>query len=250
MSHYFENKVIIVTGGGSGIGKATSLAFAERGARVAIADVNEKASLITVSDIQNKRAEAIFVKTNVADEGDVQNMIHTVVNTFGQLNFAFNSAGIGGSFDLIQDYSTADWQKVFAINVTGMFLCMKHEIAAILKTGGGAIVNCASLLSQVAYSGDSAYVASKHAVVGLTRTAGIEYASKGIRINAVSPGFTETPMTGGYEPTKKKMIEEMHATKRFARPEEIAAAVLWLCSPEASFVIGHNLLIDGGYTII
>ena len=190
----FKGKVAIITGGASGIGKATALKFAEYGATVAIFDIDNNAAGEVILEMERKGADYLFVKCDVANEESVKTAIDTVIYKYGRLDFAYNNAGIGGEFAKVENYPTADWDKVMAVNLKGVFLCMKHQIPHILKRGGGAIVNCASILSTVCYENDSAYVASKFAVLGLTKNAALEYANTGLRINAVSPGFTYTPM--------------------------------------------------------
>ncbi len=245
----FKNKTAIVTGGASGIGKAVVLKFIEQGASVGVLDLNHHAGKELVNTISEMGGHARYYPCNVSDEKQVKDTIEIVVEDFGRLDYAYNNAGIGGEFAKVQDYPTYDWDKVMAINLKGVFLCMKYEIPHILKQGG-AIVNCASLLSTVAYENDSAYVASKYAVIGLTKTAALEYASTGLRINAVSPGFTNTPMVNKGDEEKLKRIAAKHPIGRLAEPEEIAEAVIWLCSDKASFAVGMNLIVDGGYTIV
>ncbi len=246
----FKGKVAIVTGGASGIGKATVLKFVEEGASVAILDTNRIDGLEIAQTIQSKGGNAIYVWCDTADEVSILRSIETVITAYGRLDFAYNNAGIGGEFAKVENYPTEDWDKVMAINLRGVFLCMKYEIPYILKQGKGAIVNCASLLSTVASENDSAYVASKYAVLGLTKNAALEYAATGLRINAVSPGFTKTPMVDKGDEEKLKRIAALHPIGRLAIPEEIADAVIWLCSDKSSFAIGLNLIVDGGYTIV
>ncbi len=246
----FKNKTAIVTGGASGIGKATVLKFIEHGANVAIIDLDDTAGKELIERIRELNMDAIarFYHCNVSDERETRNSMEAVADDFGRLDYAYNNAGIGGEFAKVQDYPTYDWDKVMAINLKGVFLSMKYEIPHILKQGG-AIVNCASLLSTVAYENDSAYVASKFGVLGLTKTAALEYANTGLRINAVSPGFTNTPMVNKGDEEKLKRIAAKHPIGRLAEPEEIAEAVIWLCSDKASFAVGMNLMMDGGYTL-
>ena len=246
----FRDKVAIVTGGASGIGKATVLKFIAEGAKVAILDLDNNQAVQFTQEIRKKGGDAIFIECDVSDENSVKHAIEKVIGSFGRLDYAYNNAGIGGEFAKVEDYPTDDWDKVMAINLRGVFLCMKYEIPHILKQEKGAIVNCASLLSTVASANDSAYVASKFAVLGLTKNAALEYASTGLRINAVSPGFTRTPMVDKGDEDKLKRIAELHPIGRLADPEEIAEAVIWLCSDKSSFAVGLNLLVDGGYTIV
>ena len=246
----FKGKVAIVTGGASGIGKATALKFVESGAAVAILDIDNNAADDVISELEKTGADYLFVKCDVANEESVKTAIDAVINKYGRLDFAYNNAGIGGEFAKVENYLTSDWDKVMAVNLKGVFLCMKYEIPHILKNGAGAIVNCASILSTVCYENDSAYVASKFAVLGLTKNAALEYANTGLRINAVSPGFTYTPMILKADADKIKGLENKHPAGRLAKPEEIAEGVMWLCSDQSSFAIGLNLLMDGGYSLI
>jgi NAD(P)-dependent dehydrogenase (short-subunit alcohol dehydrogenase family) len=246
----FTGKVAIVTGGVSGIGKATVLKFIAEGASVAILDLDEKAGVQLTEAIGRNGGKAMFVNCDVSNEESVKEAIGKVVDMYGRLDYAYNNAGIGGEFAKVENYPADDWDKVMAINLKGVFLCMKYEIPHILKQGKGAIVNCASLLSTVASENDSAYVASKFGVLGLTKNAALEYAATGLRINAVSPGFTKTPMIDKGDEEKLKRIAALHPIGRLADPEEIAEAVIWLCSDRSSFAIGLNLLVDGGYTIV
>jgi len=246
----FQNKVALITGASSGIGRATAIKFAEHGAKVALLDVTSSAGNELAEQINNQQGSAVFVHCDVRDEQNVKAAIENVVSVFGRLDYAYNNAGIGGEFAKVESYPTADWDEVMAVNLRGVFLCMKYEIPHILKQGKGAIVNCASLLSTVAYENDSAYVASKFGVLGLTKTAALEYAATGLRINAISPGFTRTPMVDKGDEEKLKRIASKHPIGRLAAPEEIADGVIWLCSDRSGFAIGLNLLLDGGYTIV
>lgn len=244
----FKNKVAIVTGGASGIGKATALKFAEYGAAVAVLDINESAAT-TVFELNKINAAAHFFECDVADEASVKNAISNVIEKFGKLDFTYNNAGIGGEFARVENYPSSDWDKVMAINLKGVFLCMKYEIPHIVKQRG-AIVNCASVLSTCCNENDSAYVASKFGVLGLTKNAAVEYATSGMRINAVSPGFAYTPMILKNNDEKIRSLENKHPAGRLAKPEEIAEAVMWLCSDASSFAMGSNLMMDGGYSLI
>lgn len=250
METIFHNKVALVTGASSGIGKATAIQFADRGAKVALLDVDPVAGDVLAREIIANKGSAMYIRCDVSNENDVRNAMSEILSHFGRLDYAYNNAGIGGEFAKVQDYPTDDWDKVMAINLKGVFLCMKYEIPLILKQGKGSIVNCASLLSTVASENDSAYVASKHGVLGLTKNAALEYASTGLRINAISPGFTRTPMVDKGDENKLKIIASKHPIGRLAHPEEIADGVIWLCSDQSSFTVGLNLLIDGGYTIL
>jgi NAD(P)-dependent dehydrogenase (short-subunit alcohol dehydrogenase family) len=255
MAGYVEGKVALVTGGASGIGRATALTFAREGAKLVIADMNEDGGHQTVHMITEQGGEAIFVRTDVSKAVEVQALISKAVETYGRLDCAHNNAGILGSGiagtqpALIADYPDERWHQVLAINLTGVWLCMKYEIAQMLKHSGGSIVNTASAAGLVGFPYGSAYVASKHGVVGLTKTAALEYAQQGIRVNCVCPGVIETPMTapGLSDPERRVQIIARHPRGRVGTPEEIAEAVVWLCSDAASFVTGHTMTVDGGY---
>ncbi|GIV98107.1 MAG: short chain dehydrogenase [Herpetosiphonaceae bacterium] len=251
MTRQFEGKVALVTGGSSGIGRATAVAFASEGARVVVADVREDQGLETVDMIRRDGGEALFVKTDVSQPAEVRALIDKTVKTFGRLDYACNNAGIEGTLVPVADYPEESWNQVIAVNLTGVYLCMKYEIPEILKHGG-AIVNMSSILGTVGFSGAPAYVAAKHGVIGLTKTAALDYSSQGIRINAVCPAFIVTPMLerAGLLDEQNPMYQtlvNLHPIRRLGTPEEIAEAVVWLCSDNASFITGHSLLVDGGY---
>lgn len=248
----FNEKVVIITGGSTGIGAATAQLFAREGASVVIADVNETQGQATTQQIQQAGEKAIFIHCDVSNASQVQQMVQQTVSHFGRLDFAFNNAGIEGNLAPIADQDPDAWNKVISVNLTGVFLCMKYQIPEILKNGKGSIVNCASILGLVGFAGAGAYDAAKHGVIGLTQNAALEYSAAGIRINAVAPGFIETPMLerAGIltSPDMRKMVESLHPIGRIGKAEEIAGAVAWLCSDYASFVTGHTLLVDGAYT--
>ncbi|MBA4054475.1 MAG: short chain dehydrogenase [Marivirga sp.] len=248
MERIFENKVAIVTGGSFGIGKATAKAFAKRGAKVVIADWVEDYS--TLKEIQNDGGSALFVKCDISKPSDVTALISKTMETFGRLDIAVNNAGIEGATAPTHECTEENWDKTININLKGVWLCMKQEIPPMLKAGKGAIVNIASIAGLVGFVGLPAYVVSKHGIVGLTKTAALEYAKQGIRVNAVCPGVIRTPMvdrTTGKDKAVEKKFEEMEPVGRMGEPEEVAEAIVWLCSDAASFVTGHALAVDGGW---
>ena len=250
MAGRVEGKVALVTGGASGIGRATALTFAREGAKLVIADLNEDGGQQTVHMITEKGGEAIFVRIDVSQAVEVQALISQAVSTYGRLDCAHNNAGIsGGGRALTAEYSEDTWHQVIAVNLTGVWFCMRYEIPQMLQQGSGAIVNTASVAGLIGARGLAAYVASKHGVVGLTKTAALEYAQQGIRVNCVCPGVIQTPMTerGLSDPERRARIIASEPMGRVGTPEEIAEAVIWLCSDAASFVTGHTMTIDGGY---
>jgi NAD(P)-dependent dehydrogenase (short-subunit alcohol dehydrogenase family) len=252
MNLSFENKVALVTGAGAGIGLATAKAFAEAGASVALADWNEKAVRSTAEELVAQGHKALAIHCDVADDAQVEAMVEQTVATFGRLDAAFNNAGVQSPLAETADTSAQDFDRVNAINLRGIWSCMKYELLRMREQGSGAIVNCSSIGGLVGIAGRGIYRGSKHGVLGLTKCAALEYASRGIRINAVCPGIIETPMVADMLVREAEAMKELMKDvpmARLGRPEEIAAAVLWLCSPGASFVIGHALVVDGGYTV-
>ncbi len=249
----FEGKVAIVTGAASGIGRASALGFAREGASVVVADVDTGGGAETVRLIADAGGRAVFAETDVADSASVQAMVATALSVFGRLDYAHNNAGIVGAGAPIAELDEAVWQRGIAVMLTGVFLCMKYEIPHIVAQGpGGAIVNTSSGAGLIGFPGMADYVSSKHGVIGLTRTAALELATTGVRVNAICPGTARSRMVNdwmGDDPELEKQVVDMHPIGRIAEPEEIAAAALWLCSPESSFVLGHALTIDGGYSI-
>lgn len=249
MPNLVKDKVALVTGGGSGIGRASALTFAREGAKVVVSDVVVEAGKETVQLIKNADGEAVFIKTDVAQVSDVEALIAKAVEAYGRLDCAHNNAGIEGNSAKVADYDEADWDRVIAINLTGVWLCMKYEIPQMLQQGSGAIVNTSSVAGLLGFRTGSAYVASKHGVLGLTKTAALEYAKSGIRVNAVCPGAVDTPMMGritDHRPHRAAKMAAGEPVGRMGTPQEIAEAVVWLCSDAASFVTGHPMTVDGG----
>jgi NAD(P)-dependent dehydrogenase (short-subunit alcohol dehydrogenase family) len=249
----YAGKAVLVTGGAGGIGRAAALAFARAGARVAVSDVNAAGGEETVGLITRAGGEAIFVKADVSREAEVEALVAKTVAAFGRLDCAFNNAGIEEESKPLADCDEALFDRIMAVNVKGAWLCMKHEIRQMLKQGGGAIVNTASVAGLVGAPLQPVYAASKHAVVGMTKTAAAEYGKAGIRINSVCPGVIRTPMLERAlerEPRREKNIVKVHPIGRIGEADEIAGAVLWLGSEAASFVTGHQLAVDGGLTAI
>jgi NAD(P)-dependent dehydrogenase (short-subunit alcohol dehydrogenase family) len=244
----FEGKVVLVTGGSSGIGRVTSILFARHGAKVVIADINA-AGEETVEAIKRKKGEATFVQTDVRDAKQVQSLVATAVKMYGGLHCAFNNAGVLPAMAMLADTDESAFDHTFDVDVKGVFLAMKYEIQQMLRTSGGAIVNTASIAGLIAEQGISSYVAAKHAVIGLSKAAAVEYASQGIRINAIAPGLVETPMTRHWfdDPQMRQFFLTNSPIGRFAQPEEIANMVLFLCSERASFTVGQTFTVDGGY---
>lgn len=247
MSKSFEGKVALITGGSSGIGRATALEFAEEGAKVAIAARRAAELEETVRQIQAKGGEAIFVPTDITKPDQVERLVKTTVDRFGRLDFAFNNAGVLGTpFVPTPDYKVETWEQVISVNLTGVFLSMKYEIPAILASGGGAIVNMSSIAGKVGGAGGIAYYASKHGVIGATKAAALEFAAKGIRINAICPAVIKTEMADQLISKNEAAIMAAHPIGRFGVPEEVSGVITFLCSSKASFITGHAYAIDGG----
>lgn len=249
MAGELKGKVALVTGGGSGIGRACALTFAREGAKIVVADVLAEEGENVVKTIKSKDGDAVFIRTDVSKADDVRAMVDCAVSTYGRLDYACNNAGIEGTMASTVDCTEENWDRTIDINLKGVWLSMKYEIPQMLKQGGGAIVNMASVAGLVGFQNLPAYCASKGGVIQLTRAAALEYATKGIRINAVCPGVIRTPMveriTGGRAEAEAQFTA-MEPVGRMGTPEEIAEAVVWLCSDASSFVTGHPMVVDGG----
>jgi len=247
----FQSKVALITGGSSGIGRATALAFAREGAKVIVASRRENESRETVRLVREAGSEGLFVKTDVSKEADVKEMVEKTIKAYGRLDFAFNNAGIEQLPTPLAEQTEETFNQITNINVKGVWLSMKYEIPQMLKNGGGAIVNTSSIAGLIGFPGIPLYVASKHAVLGLTRSTALEYAKSNIRVNAVCPGAVETEMFERFVKDNEQVRDQvmaMHPIGRSGRPEEIAHAVVWLCSDRASFITGQSLALDGGFT--
>lgn len=246
-----EGKTALVTGGASGIGRATAILMSREGAQIVVSDINEMGGTETVMQIKAAGGEAVFLRADVSKAADVEALVQHAVAEYGRLDVAFNNAGIGGDLSPIHQKSEAEWDQVIAVNLKGVWLSMKYEIPAILASGGGAIVNMASVAGLGGFRMAAAYSASKHGVIGLTRTAALELAKHRIRVNAVCPYFTDTPMVQTMidaAPVMKEMTISASPMKRLGDVSETAAAVVWLASDQASYITGHALPIDGGVT--
>lgn len=241
----------MVTGAANGIGRASSLAFARAGASVVVADIDESGEA-TAQAVRDAGGQATFVRTDVASPEDVERMVATAVEQYGRLDFAHNNAGIVGGSAPIADMPVETWRRGIDVMLTGVFLCLKYEIPAMRVNGGGAIVNTSSGAGIIGFPGMADYVSSKHGVIGLTKTAALECIGEGIRVNAVCPGTSRTKMVEDWMQGSEEAeaeIRALHPIGRISEPDEIAAATIWLCSDAASFVVGHALVADGGYTI-
>jgi len=245
-------KVVIVTGAGSGIGRATAIAFAAAKAHVVIADHNDGHGHDVATQIQESGGSGVFVHADMMVPADIVTMVEVASRQFGRLDFAFNNAGVEGEIADTAHCSDENWNHVIGVNLTGVWHCMKHEIPLMLNGGGGVVINCSSVAGLRGFAGSPAYVASKHGVIGLTKTAALEYAGQNIRVNAICPGVIETPMitrvTSANDGLRQALLQQ-EPIGRLGRPDEIADAALWLCSSRASFVTGHALVVDGGMIV-
>lgn len=245
----FDGKVAVVTGAASGIGESIALLYAEHGAKVVVSDINDEAGQKAVERVQNSGGQATYIHADVSKPEDCMRLVGETLARYDRLDIACNNAGIGGEQNPVGQLSVEGWNRTVAIDLSGVFYCMKYEIQAMLKNGGGSIVNMASILGQVGFAGAAAYVSAKHGVVGLTQTAALEYSKAGIRVNAVGPAFIHTPMIEGVtaDPGATQALTAAHPIGRLGQPEEIAELVIWLSSDKASFVTGNYYAADGGY---
>jgi NAD(P)-dependent dehydrogenase (short-subunit alcohol dehydrogenase family) len=243
-----QDKICIVTGASSGIGRAIAIAYAREGGRVVVSDTNRDGGEETVAMIRDVRGDAVFVSADVSQAPECERLVARTLDRYGRLDIACNNAGIAGDLVPTADYPLEAWEKVIAVNLSGVFFCMKYQIPSLLKTHG-AIVNVASILGQVAFANAPAYTAAKHGVLGLTKAAALEYSSQGVRINAVGPAFIRTPMIAGLEgdPVVREQLVTMHPIGRLGEPGEVAELVVWLSSTRASFVNGAYYPVDGGF---
>lgn len=245
----FNGRVAIVTGASSGIGKSVSELYAREGAAVVLSDINQELGERTTEAIREAGGEAMFVRTDVSKPSDCEKMVKAALDKYGRLDFACNNAGIGGDQNPTANYSIEAWEKAIAVNLSGVFYCMKYEIPAMLKSGGGSIINMASILGRVGFAGAVGYVAAKHGVLGLTKTSAMEYAAQGVRVNVIGPGFISTPLIQELEnnPEINDMLISLHPIGRLGKPLEVAELVTWLSSEKASYITGAYIPVDGGY---
>ncbi len=244
-----KNKVAIITGAGSGIGKATALLFAREGAKVVISDIDESNGQSVVKEIQSNNGEAFFIKADSSSAEENENLVKETLKKYGALHIAVNNAGIGGPQAPVGEYPIDGWEKVISLNLSGVFYGMRYQIPAMQKSGSGSIINMASILGSVGFATSSAYVAAKHGVVGLTKNGALEYAQENIRVNSIGPGFIKTPLVEeNLDADTLKFLETKHAMGRLGEPNEVAELCLWLASDKSSFVTGSYYTVDGGYT--
>jgi NAD(P)-dependent dehydrogenase (short-subunit alcohol dehydrogenase family) len=248
MTKQFENKVAMVTGAGSGIGAAIARRMGEEGASVVVADLNEEAARKVASEIEQAGGTAFAVRQDVGDPASVEESVRAATDKFGRLDVAVNNAGITGDLAPLAEYTLEGWDKVIAVNLSGVFYGMKYQIPAMLRSGGGSIVNIASILGSVAARDSAGYNAAKHGVVGLTKTAALEYSKDGVRVNAIGPGYIDTPLLQALDREVYDGLVDLHPIGRLGKPEEVAELALFLASDKASFVTGSYHLVDGGYT--
>jgi len=244
-------KVALITGAASGIGRAAAIAFAKNGANVVVADTQSDGGMQTVQLIEKSGSRSIFLECDVSIEADVEKMMELTIREFGKLDYAFNNAGVEGIRVITSELTETEWNRLININLKGVWLCLKHELKQMNKQKNGSIVNCSSIAGKVGFAMASAYVASKHGVIGLTEAASLEFANSGIRINSICPGVIRTPMVDRFlreHPTELEQLRAKEPMGRFGTPEEVADAVLWLCSDSSSYITGHALIVDGGWT--
>lgn len=248
----FAGKVAFITGAGSGIGRATAVAFAAEGADVVITGIDPDGNAETERRVADHGGRALTLRCDVTRSDDIADALDRTIETFGRLDVAFNNAGVDQPSAPLADIDEADWDRLMDVDLRGVFLCMKHEIPHMVRNGGGAIVNASSGAGVIGIRGQSAYAAAKHAVIGLTKSAALDYAADGLRINAICPGIIETPMMdrfSGGTPGGRARVIALEPAGRMGSPEEVASAVLWLCSDLGSFAVGHAMVVDGGMTV-
>ena len=243
-----KDKVSLITGGGSGIGEHTALLFAKNGSKIVVTDINEEHGNAVVEKVKKEGVEAIFVKADTSNPDDSKRSVEEAVKAFGKLDIALNNAGIGGPQQPIGEYDIEGWDKVIAVNLSGVFYGMRYQIPEMLKNNGGSIINVASILGQVGFAQSGAYAAAKHGVIGLTQNGALEYAKEGVRINAVGPGFIKTPLIDeNMTDEQQQQLVALHPIGRLGKPEEVAELFLWLAGDKSKFVNGSYYPIDGGY---
>ena len=247
MDKDLQGKTALVTGASSGIGRAVALLYGQHGANVMVSDIDEAQGQQVVAQLQAAGANARFYRADVGDPAQCRQLVQETVAAFGTLDTACNNAGITGELSLTADYSLEGWQRIINVNLNSVFFCLKYELEVMLKQGRGSIINMSSILGQVGTPTLAGYVTAKHGVVGLTQTAAIEYAAQGIRINAVGPGYIDTPLLKNFTPESKQQLAALHPIGRLGRAEEVAELVIWLSSDKASFVTGAYYSVDGGY---